>query len=67
MLKSTKGKTFELTLPRERDGNPVHQSHFNPEDKEWVISARIVGSKATKTCHIYADGTGIIKKGDIRR
>ncbi|EFY86150.1 hypothetical protein MAC_07815 [Metarhizium acridum CQMa 102] len=55
-----------LTTSRSRNGYPVHQSSYNPEDKEFIISAKITGSKDTKTCHIYQDGTGTIKKGDDR-
>ncbi|CAN9470203.1 unnamed protein product [Alternaria alternata] len=51
---------------KSRDGNPVHQSHFNRADKEFVISARITGADGTKTCHIYQDGTGTTKKGGDR-
>jgi hypothetical protein len=32
-----------LIMSRHRDDNPVHQSHFNRDDKEWVISAEISG------------------------
>ncbi|KAJ5820586.1 hypothetical protein N7474_006177 [Penicillium riverlandense] len=52
---------------RHRDGNPVHQSHFNPDDKDWVISAEISGADGRKVCHIYEDGTGTTKKGEERR
>ncbi|KAG8414794.1 hypothetical protein J3458_008704 [Metarhizium acridum] len=47
-------------------GGSAEQSSYNPEDKEFIISAKITGSKDTKTCHIYQDGTGTIKKGDDR-
>ncbi|TWU70419.1 hypothetical protein ED733_000063 [Metarhizium rileyi] len=57
------GKIQEVFI-KSRNGNPVHQSHYNPADKALVISVRIVGSRETKTCHIYSDGTGTIKKGD---
>lgn len=52
---------------RSRNGDPVHQSEFNKDDKEWVISVRIEGSKDKKTCHIYSDGTGTTKKTDDRK
>jgi hypothetical protein len=52
---------------RSRNGNPVHLSHFNPADKNPVISVRVIGSKDTKTCHIFADGTGTTKKDDDRK
>ncbi|KAK0748073.1 hypothetical protein B0T21DRAFT_343773 [Apiosordaria backusii] len=58
--------TIQEVYIKSRNGNPVHKSAFNPEDKEDVISARIVGSKGTKTCHIYLDRTGTTKKGDKR-
>ncbi|KAK7403795.1 hypothetical protein QQX98_010437 [Neonectria punicea] len=52
---------------KSKNNKPVHRSRFNPADKELVISATILGSKDTKTCHIYKDGTGTIKKGDVRK
>ncbi|KAG8408171.1 hypothetical protein J3459_018133 [Metarhizium acridum] len=58
--------TLHEVYIKSRNGNPVHQSSYNPEDKEFIISAKITGSKDTKTCHIYQDGTGTIKKGDDR-
>ncbi|OAL53819.1 hypothetical protein IQ07DRAFT_320393 [Pyrenochaeta sp. DS3sAY3a] len=51
---------------KSRGNNPVHQSHFNRADKEFVISARITGANGTKTCHVYEDGTGTTKKGGDR-
>ncbi|PGH08029.1 hypothetical protein GX51_01470 [Blastomyces parvus] len=50
-----------------KDDNPVHKSHFNREDQEWVISAEISGVNGRKVCHIYENGTGTTKKGDERR
>jgi len=44
----------------------VHKSHYNPKDKEDVISARVEGEDDTKTCHVYKDGTGTTKKGGDR-
>lgn len=44
----------------------MHKSHYSPEDKEDVISARIEGDNNTKTCHIYEDGMGTTKKGGDR-
>jgi len=44
----------------------VHKSHYNPKDKEDVISARVEGEDDTKTCHVYEDGTGTTKKGGDR-
>ncbi|GAB1320437.1 hypothetical protein MFIFM68171_10647 [Madurella fahalii] len=68
----TTGKVGEIEsieiLHRNDGSSPVHQSCFNPDDKELVISARITpadGSKP-KTHHIYVNGTGTIKKGDKR-
>ncbi|KNG83000.1 hypothetical protein ANOM_008745 [Aspergillus nomiae NRRL 13137] len=52
---------------KHRDDNPVHQSHFNRDDKEWVISAEISGENGRKVCHIYDDGSGTTKKGEERR
>jgi tetrahydromethanopterin S-methyltransferase subunit C len=56
----------ELKGSRSKNGNPIHYSQFNPLDKEKVISVRIVGAKAIKTCHIYGDGTGTTRMGDNR-
>jgi len=53
---------------RQRDGkDPVHKSHSNPADEEYVVSLRIwpvEGPPATHHC--YLDGTGTRKKGDKR-
>ncbi|KAI9932523.1 hypothetical protein MW887_008765 [Aspergillus wentii] len=63
------GKIDSIEILHRNDGSsPVHRSHFNRKDKELIISARITpadGSGA-RTHHIYADGTGTIKKGDRR-
>jgi hypothetical protein len=45
----------------------VHQSHFNRDDKAWVISGEIFGENGRKVCHIYDDGSGTTKKGEERR
>ncbi|KGO63869.1 hypothetical protein PITC_054950 [Penicillium italicum] len=52
---------------RYRGNDPVHQSHFNPEDKRWVISAEISGEDGRKVCHIFKDGKGTTKKDDDPR
>ncbi|KAI9368648.1 hypothetical protein BJX61DRAFT_546320 [Aspergillus egyptiacus] len=52
---------------KHRDNNPVQQSHFNHDDKAWVISAEISGENSRKVCHIYDDGSGTSKKGEERR
>ena len=44
----------------------MHKSHFNPEDEEEVISMRVEGENASKTCHVYKDGSGTTKKGGRR-
>ncbi|KAJ5882291.1 uncharacterized protein N7529_000963 [Penicillium soppii] len=63
------GKIDSIEILYRNDGtSPVHQSHFNRNDKAQIISARITpadGSGA-RTHHIYPDGTGTIKKGDRR-
>ncbi|KAJ5198839.1 hypothetical protein N7491_000595 [Penicillium cf. griseofulvum] len=63
------GKIDSIEILHRNDGtSPVHQSHFNRNDKALIISARITpadGSGA-RTHHIYPDGTGTIKKGDRR-
>ena len=48
--------------------DPVHQSSYNPNDKALIVSARIapVDGGKPRTHHIYADGTGTLKKGDKR-
>lgn len=44
----------------------MHQSHYNPADKENVISMKIEGENDIKTCHVYENGTGTTKKGGDR-
>ncbi|RAH47243.1 uncharacterized protein BO95DRAFT_430531 [Aspergillus brunneoviolaceus CBS 621.78] len=63
------GKIESIEILHRNDGSsPVHQSHFNRNDKALVISARITPADGSRprTHHIYADGTGTIKKGDKR-
>ncbi|KAJ4989348.1 hypothetical protein SVAN01_05073 [Stagonosporopsis vannaccii] len=61
------GKVKEVEIMTKTGTNsPVHRSHFNRLDTESVIAARIVGSKGSKVCHIYKDGTGTSAKGDVR-
>ncbi|EEQ91221.2 uncharacterized protein BDCG_06341 [Blastomyces dermatitidis ER-3] len=60
------GKLNSVNI-KHRDDNPVHKSHFNRDDNEWVISAEISGANGRKVCHIYEDGTGTTKKGEERR
>ncbi|OOO12344.1 hypothetical protein OAory_01000930 [Aspergillus oryzae] len=63
------GKIDSIEILHRNDGSsPVHQSHFNRNDKALIISARIAPADGTRprTHHIYADGTGTIKKGDKR-
>ncbi|KEZ46698.1 hypothetical protein SAPIO_CDS0543 [Scedosporium apiospermum] len=63
------GKIESIEILHRNDGSsPVHQSSYNPDDKELILSVRITpadGSRA-RTHHIYADGTGTIRKGDKR-
>lgn len=63
------GPIESIEILHRNDGtSPIHQSHFNRNDRALIISARITpadGSGA-RTHHIYIDGTGTIKKGDIR-
>jgi len=41
---------FLITVTfRERDGNPVHRSHYNPADKEPILRVKVIGSKGTKS------------------
>ncbi|PGH16327.1 hypothetical protein AJ79_01869 [Helicocarpus griseus UAMH5409] len=59
-------KSIEI-LHRNDGTSPVHQSSFNPNDKAFVLSARITPEDGNpRTHHIYKDGTGTIKKGDKR-
>ncbi|KAL4861657.1 hypothetical protein BDV12DRAFT_61531 [Aspergillus spectabilis] len=63
------GKIDSIEILHRNDGStPVHQSHFNRNDKALIISARITPADGSRprTHHIYADGTGTIKKGDKR-
>ncbi|KAK8859125.1 tubulin folding cofactor-like protein [Apiospora arundinis] len=50
----------------EKFGLPIHPSRYNPNDPEEIICALIKGSKRTRRCHIYSDGTGTISKSDTR-
>lgn len=61
--------SFDLptTKNRYRGDNPVYQSHFNSDDKAWVISVEISGAGGRKVCHVHEDSTGTTKKGDERR
>ncbi|KAF2231065.1 hypothetical protein EV356DRAFT_535884 [Viridothelium virens] len=59
------GEIKSVTI-KSREEGPVHKSHFNPKDKEEVVSLRVEGEKGTKTCHVYEDGTGTTKKGGGR-
>ncbi|KAJ5683070.1 hypothetical protein N7462_006235 [Penicillium macrosclerotiorum] len=44
--------------------NPIHQSHHNPRDKEYVVTVRIRVNGKQRTCHVYRDGTGTAHKYD---
>ena len=58
---------FLITVTfRERDGNPVHRSHYNPANKEPILRVKVMGSKGTKKCQVYADGTGTTSITDVR-
>lgn len=46
------------------DGKAVHQSHFNREDKRWVVRAEVEGKDRTAMCHVFATGEGTTKKGE---
>ncbi|EEH03760.1 predicted protein [Histoplasma capsulatum G186AR] len=62
------GEIKSIEILHRNDGtSPVHQSRYNTNDKELIISARItplIGS--AKTHHIYANGTGTMGVGDKR-
>ncbi|EGE05377.1 hypothetical protein TEQG_04257 [Trichophyton equinum CBS 127.97] len=63
------GEIESIEILHRNDGtSPIHQSRYNPKDKELIISARITpadGGKA-RTHHIYANGTGTMRVGDKR-
>ncbi|RSL51811.1 hypothetical protein CEP54_011232 [Fusarium duplospermum] len=63
------GEIDSIEILHRNDGSsPVHQSHFNPKDKAYIVSARITpadGSRA-RTHHIYENGTGTFRMGDRR-
>lgn len=54
-----------MRLKREKNGDPVHRSAYNPDDKRPVVTARVVGKLATRVCHIFLNGTGSGFLGDI--
>jgi len=47
-----------------KNGHAQHISKTNPGDKRSIITARAVGSKKTRNCHINEKGTGTISKND---
>ncbi|EER25351.1 hypothetical protein D8B26_008387 [Coccidioides posadasii str. Silveira] len=54
-------------LHRNDSSSPIHRSHYNPKDKELIISARVKPTNGpARTHHIYANGTGTIRVGDKR-
>ncbi|CAD6441939.1 981b4416-b5b9-46f0-b758-9370ad5b2ec8 [Sclerotinia trifoliorum] len=57
------GKVQQVNI-KSRCGNPVHKSHYNPADKEDIISVKILGSKGSKTFHIYPDGMATSNKDE---
>ncbi|KAF7854575.1 hypothetical protein EAF04_010384 [Stromatinia cepivora] len=57
------GKLQQVNI-KSSNGNPVHKSLYNPADKANVISVRILGSKGSKTFHIYEDGAATSDKDD---
>ncbi|KAF5536476.1 hypothetical protein FMEXI_10334 [Fusarium mexicanum] len=63
------GEIESIEILHRKDGSsPIHQSHYNRNDPEFIISARITPADGSrpKTHHIYQDGTGTIKAGDKR-
>lgn len=46
------------------DGEAVHQSQLNREDKRWVVMAELEGRDRTAMCHIFENGEGTTKKGE---
>ena len=60
--------TYDCSHRHRNDGSsPIHRSHYNPEDKGLIISARVKPTNGpARTHHIYANGTGTIGVGDKR-
>ncbi|KAF3015796.1 hypothetical protein E8E15_006639 [Penicillium rubens] len=62
------GEIESIEILHRNDGSsPIHKSHFNRADKADILSVRVkpFGGLA-RTHHIYIDGTGTLRKGDIR-
>ncbi|KZM19303.1 hypothetical protein ST47_g9519 [Ascochyta rabiei] len=57
------GAPLESIEIMDREGNAVHQSHFDPTNEEWVVSVEVKGPHGTKRCHVFSDGKGTMKKG----
>ncbi|KAH7230475.1 uncharacterized protein BKA55DRAFT_582923 [Fusarium redolens] len=63
------GEIESIEILHRNDGSsPIHQSHYNRNDREYIISARITPADGTrpKTHHIYQNGTGTFRVGDQR-
>ncbi|KAJ6149184.1 hypothetical protein N7471_000383 [Penicillium samsonianum] len=58
----------QFSRHRNDGSSPIHQSHFNRADKAKILSVRVtpVGGRP-RTHHIYIDGTGTLRQGDIRQ
>ncbi|KAF4468807.1 hypothetical protein FALBO_4297 [Fusarium albosuccineum] len=63
------GEIESIEILHRNDGSsPIHQSTYNPNDPEFIISARITPADGSRprTHHIYANGTGTCRVGDRR-
>ncbi|KAI1505774.1 hypothetical protein F5X99DRAFT_428882 [Biscogniauxia marginata] len=63
------GQVDSIRILHRNDGSsPVHRSSSDPSDKELHINARIAPANGSRKRihHIFADGTGAMKKGDRR-
>lgn len=49
---------------RHRGEIAVHESRFNPLDKNKVISALIEGERGRRVCHVTIDGRGTLQGSD---
>ncbi|KAK8166391.1 hypothetical protein IWX90DRAFT_211758 [Phyllosticta citrichinensis] len=63
------GEIESVEIKTKGTESPVHKSHYNPNDREDILSVKITPVDRTQgicTHHVYPNGTGTIKKGDRR-
>lgn len=46
-----------------KDGGAIHESSYNPADKEKVVSVRLNCENRAVTCHVYPNGDVTARKG----